>query len=102
MRIYLGMTQAEAAHQCGIPLSIYAKYENMPGEILKGHFDAVYRTLVVMHLHPKKFLQGKYELTEIGRKITSRGTGPINRDLREELRKCRPVIIKRGGKSNGS
>ena len=102
MRIYLGMSQAEAAHKCGIPLSIYAKYENISGAILNGHFEVVYRILVVMQLNPKKFLQGKYELTEIGRKITPRGTGPINRTLREELKKCRPVILKKGGKSNGS
>ena len=30
MRIYLGLTQAEAAKKFGIPLSIYAKYENIP------------------------------------------------------------------------
>ena len=102
MRIYLGMSQAEAAQKVGISEDVYQKYENFPGEILNGHFEAVYRILVVMQLHPKKFLQGKYELTEIGRKITSRGTGPISRDLREELKKCRPVILKKGGRSNGS
>lgn len=102
MRIYLGMTQPEVARKVGISVGVYWKYENAPGELLKGRFCAVYRILEVVRLNPRKFMQGQYELTEIGRKITSRGTGPISRDLREELRKCRPVILKRGGKSNGS
>ena len=94
MRIYLGMTQAEAAKKVGITEDVYQKYENRPGEILNGHFDAVYRILVILHLNPKNFLQGKYELTDIGRQITSRGTCPITHAQREILRKCRPVRLK--------
>ena len=94
MRIYLGMTQAEAAKKFGLPLSVYAKYENIPGLIMKCNFLTVYRILAIMHLNPKKFLQGKYELTEIGQQITSRGTGHITHAQREILRKCRPVRLK--------
>ena len=94
MRIYLGMTQAEAAIKVGVPLSVYARYENIPGKIMKGQFSIAYRILEVMHLNPKKFLQGKYELNDVGRKITSRGTGPVNHILRKALRDC-PVMLKR-------
>ncbi|MGB4093772.1 MAG: helix-turn-helix transcriptional regulator [Ruminococcus flavefaciens] len=31
MRIYLGMSQREAAEKLGIYLSVYQKYENIPG-----------------------------------------------------------------------
>ncbi len=46
-----------------------------------------------MHLNPKKFIQGQYALNEVGRKITSRGTGPINHIMRKALRDC-PVTLK--------
>ena len=46
-----------------------------------------------MHLNPKKFIQGQYALNEVGRKITSRGTGPINHIMRKALRDC-PVMLK--------
>ena len=94
MRIYLGLTQAEAAKMVGIPLSIYAKYENIPGFIMKGHFLSVYMLLEILHLHPPKFFEGKYELTEIGKEITSRGTGPITQKQRKAMQNCRPVRIK--------
>ena len=94
MRIYLGMSQAEAAKKAGISEAVYQKYENCPGEIMKGRFFAVYRILEIMHLNPKKFLQGKYELNALGYQITSRGTGPINHILRNSLRTCCPVTLK--------
>lgn len=93
MRIYLGMTQAEAAKKVGISLDAYVNYENIPGRILRGHFSTVFRILEVMHLNPKKFIQGQYELNEAGRKITSWGTGPINHIMRKALRDC-PVMLK--------
>ena len=94
MRIYLGLTQAEAAKKFGIPLSIYAKYENIPGFIMKGRFLSVYMLLEDLQLNPKKFFEGKYELTEIGREITSRGTGPLTQKQRKALQNCRPVRFK--------
>ena len=94
MRIYLGLTQAEAAKKFGIPLSIYAKYENIPGLIMKGHFLSIYMLLEDLQLNPKKFFEGKYELTEIGKEITSRGTGPLTQKQRKALQNFRPVRIK--------
>lgn len=94
MRIYLGLTQAEAARKFGIPLSVYARYENNPGFILKGHFLSIYMLLEDLQLNPKKFFEGKYELTEIGKEITSRGTGPLTQKQRKALQNCRPVRIK--------
>ena len=101
MRIYLGLTQAEAAKKFGIPLSIYAKYENIPGLIMKGHFLSVYMLLEDLQLNPKKFFEGKYELTEIGKEITSRGTGPLTQKQRKALQNCRPVRFKGKVKAGG-
>jgi transcriptional regulator with XRE-family HTH domain len=94
MRIYLGLTQAEAAKMVGISEKVYQNYENRPGFILKGHFLSVYKILEVMYLNPKKFYEEKYELTEIGKEITSRGKGPITQKQRKAMQNCRPVRIK--------
>ena len=94
MRIYLGMSQREVAEKLGMYLSVYQKYENIPGLIMKGHFLSVYMLLEDLQLNPKKFFEGKYELTEIGREITSRGTGPLTQKQRKALQNCRPVRFK--------
>ena len=94
MRLYLGMSQAEAAKKIGMAFSVYARYENIVGHIHRGNFTDVCRILEVLHLNPQKFYQDKYELNELGELITSRGTGPLNHLLRKSLRNCCPVICK--------
>ena len=99
MRIYLGLTQAETAKMVGISEDVYQNYENRPGFIMKGHFLSVYMLVEILHLHPQKFFEGKYELTEIGKEITSRGTGPLTQKQRKALQNCRPVRFKGKGKA---
>ena len=103
MRIYLGMSQEEAARKIGIPFSVYAKYENVPGELLKGQFCEVYRILVTMKLNPRKFLEGEYVLSSLGYQVASHGMGPISRVQFKRLRAYCPVTLKSmEGKENGS
>lgn len=94
MRHYLGMTQEQVAKKCEISLCVYQKYENVPGELLRGSFSDVYRILEILQLEPKDLLDGKYKLNALGRQITSRGTGPLNNILRKSLQNCCPVISK--------
>ena len=103
MRIYLGMTQEEAARKIGISQSVYAKYENVPGELLKGQFCDVYRILVTMKLDPRKFLEGEYVLSSLGYQVASHGIGPLSRVLMKSVRTCCPVTIKsKEEQENGS
>ena len=103
MRIYLGMTQEEAARKIGISFQIYAKYENVPGELLKGQFCDVYRILVTMKLDPRKFLEGEYVLSSMGYQVASHGMGPISRVQLKRLRAYCPVTIRnKEGQENGS
>ena len=94
MRLYLGMTQKEAAKKCGISLCVYQKYENIPGELLKGRFSDVYRMLRMLNLEPENLLVGNYQLNDLGHKVTSRRTGPLNTILRKALQNCCPVVSK--------
>ena len=93
MRLYLGMSQREAAEKLGIYLSVYQKYENIPGYVMHASFSRVCRIMELLHLNPNKFFMGQYELNDVGRKITSRGTGPINHIMRKTLQNC-PVTLK--------
>ena len=93
MRLYLGMSQREAAEKLGIYLSVYQKYENIPGYVMHASFSRVCRIMELLHLNPNKFFMERYELNDVGRKITSRGTGPINHIMREALQNC-PVTLK--------
>ena len=72
----------------------YLTVTSIPGLIMKGHFLSVYMLLEILQLNPKTFFEGKYELTEIGREITSRGTGPITQKQRKAMQNCRPVRFK--------
>ncbi len=80
---------------------VYLKYENDPGELLKGRFCAVYRILEVVRLNPRKFMQGQYELTDIGRQITAQKTGRISHILLKMIRNNCPVTLKEEGDGNG-
>ena len=97
MRLYLGMTQAEAAKAVGLPLCVYANYENIPDRILNGQFCTVYRVLEMLHLDPQDLLKGNYKLNDLGYQITSRGTGPLSNIMRKSLQNRCPVTkIKNG------
>ena len=74
MRIYLGMSQREAAEKLGIYLSVYQKYENIPGFVMRANFTRVCKILEFMHLDPNKFFMERYELTEAGYEVTARET----------------------------
>ena len=103
MRIYLGMTQEEAARKIGISFGVYAKYENVPGELLKGQFCDVYRILVTMKLDPRKFLEGEYVLSSLGYQVASHGIGQLKHVLMKSVRNCCPVTIKgKEEQQNGS
>jgi len=91
MRLYLGMTQAEAAKAVGLPLCVYANYENIPDRILNGQFCTVYRALEMLNLDPCDFLKGNYKLNDLGRQITSRGTGRLSNIMRKSLQNRCPV-----------
>ena len=101
MRIYLGMTQPEVAKKSGISVGVYSKYENVPGELMKGRFCVVYRILEVVRLNPRNFIQGQYELTDIGRHITAQKTGRISHILLKTIRNNCPVTLKEEGYGNG-
>ena len=45
MRLYLGMSQREAADKLGIYLSVYQKYENIPGYVMHASFSRVCRIM---------------------------------------------------------
>ena len=101
MRLYLGMTQPEVAKKVGVSVGVYLKYENDPGELLKGRFCVVYRILEVVHLNPKKFMQGKYVLDDLGRQITAPHTGRMSHILLKMTRNKCPVTLKEEGDENG-
>lgn len=101
MRIYLGMTQPEVAGKAGISVSTYACYENAPGELLKARFCVVYGILEAVHLNPKKFMQGQYELTDIGRQIAMQKSGRISHILLKRIENNCPVTLKEEGDRNG-
>ena len=101
MRLYLGMTQPEVAKKVGVSVGVYLKYENDPGELLKGRFCVVYRILEAVHLNPKKFMQGKYVLDDLGRQITTLHTGRISHILLKMIRNNCPVTLKEEGDENG-
>ncbi len=44
MRIYLGMSQREVAEKLGMYLSVYQKYENIPGYVMQANFFRVCNT----------------------------------------------------------
>ena len=92
MRIYLGMSQREAAEKLGIYLSVYQKYENIPGFVMRANFTRVCKILEFMHLDPNKFFMERYELTEAGYEVTARETtgSPTNQQKRI-LWECCPV-----------
>lgn len=101
MRIYLGLTQPEVAKKVGISASTYSSYENAPGELLRAPFCVVYKILEVVHLNPKKFMQGKYVLDDLGRQITTLHTGRISHILLKMIRNNCPVTLKEEGDENG-
>lgn len=92
MRIYLGMTQAEAAEQVGISLKDYQKYEDCDGYIMSGKFSEVCKIIEVMQLNPKKFYREKYELDERAfQELIS--TGPPSSQQRRAHRYCAVYYI---------
>ncbi len=101
MRIYLGLTQPEVAKKVGITASTYSSYENASGELLKAQFCVVYGILEAVHLNPKKFMQGQYELTDIGRQIALQKSGRISHILLKRIENNCPVTLKEEGDRNG-
>jgi len=97
MRIYLGMSQREAADKLGIYLSVYQKYENIPGYVMHASFSRVCRIMELLHLNPNKFFREQYELNEIGYEVASKGTtAPPKKEQIRRLRECCPVSYVRG------
>ena len=97
MRLYLGMSQREAAEKLGIYLSVYQKYENIPGYVMHASFSRVCRIMDLLHLNPNKFYMGQYELNEAGYEVASRGTtAPPKKEQIRRLRECCPVSYVRG------
>ena len=92
MRLYLGMSQRELAEKLGIYLSVYQKYENIPGYVMHASFSRVCRIMELLHLNPNKFFMEKYELNDVGYEVASRGTtgSPTNQQKRI-VRECCPV-----------
>ena len=73
MRIYLGMSQREVAEKLGMYLSVYQKYENIPGYVMQANFFRVCKILELMQLNPNKFFMERYELNKVGYEVASRG-----------------------------
>ena len=97
MRIYLGMSQREAAEKLGIYLSVYQKYENIPGYVMHASFSRVCRIMELLHINPNKFFMGQYELNEAGYEIVERGTtGALSNQQKRILQECCPVSYVRG------
>ena len=103
MRIYLGMSQREAAEKLDIYLSIYQKYENIPGFAMHANFSRVCQIMELLHLNPNKFFMEQYELNEAGYAVTARDTtGAPTNQQKGMLRDCCPVSYVRGvDKSTG-
>ena len=97
MRIYLGMSQREVAEKLGMYLSVYQKYENIPGYVMHASFSRVCRIMELLNLNPNKFFMGQYELNEVGFEVVSRGTtGEPTNEQKRKLRECCPVVYIRG------
>ena len=97
MRIYLGMSQREAAEKLGIYLSVYQKYENIPGYVMHASFSRVCRIMELLHLNPNKFFMEQYELNDVGYEIVARGTtGALTNQQKRMLMECCPVSYVRG------
>jgi transcriptional regulator with XRE-family HTH domain len=97
MRLYLGMSQRELAEKLGIYLSVYKKYENIPGYVMHTNFSRVCRIMELLNLNPNKFFMGQYELNEIGYEVASRGTtAPPKKEQIRRLQECCPVVYIRG------
>lgn len=97
MRIYLGMSQREAAEKLGIYLSVYQKYENIPGYVMHASFSRVCRIMELLHLNPNKFFMEQYELSDVGYEVAARGnTAPPKKEQIRRLRECCPVSYVRG------
>ncbi len=97
MRLYLGMSQREAAEKLGIYLSVYQKFENIPGYIMQADFSRVCKILEFLHLNPNKFFMGQYELNEAGYEVVARGTtGTPTNQQKMTLRECCPISYVRG------
>ena len=97
MRIYLGMSQREVAEKLGMYLSVYQKYENIPGYVMQANFFRVCKILELMQLNPNKFFMERYELNEVGFEVVSRRTtGEPTNEQKRKLRECCPVVYIRG------
>ena len=95
MRLYLGLSQKVVAKRTGIATETYSSYEKKNGYIMKARFSDVCRILKVLHLNPRKFYQGKYDLSAMEYRAANQKSGRMNHVLRKSLQKCCPVSCKK-------
>jgi len=80
-RLYLNLTQREAAQRIGIPLSTYQKFETGERNIWTASFTVTCMVLYAIELNPDDFFRHRYI-------------------IREPKKEC-PVIVQKGRKDNG-
>ena len=80
-RLYLNMTQREAAQRIGIPFSTYQKFETGERNIWTASFTVTCKVLYALDMNPDDFFRRRYII--------------------QEVKKECPVIVQRG-EENGS
>ena len=88
MRLYLDLSQKVVAKRSGITTNTYWKYETQPGFIMKARFCDVCRILKVLHLNPRKFYQGKYDLNAVENRTAKPKRSHKNHEPRKSLQQC--------------
>ncbi len=88
MRLYLDLSQKVVAKKSGITTNTYWKYETQPGFIMKARFCDVCRILKVLHLNPRKFYQGKYDLNAVENRTSKPKRSYKNHEPRKSLQQC--------------
>ena len=63
MRVHLGLSQKEVAHNVGIGLSTYQKFERGERSLLTANFGTACAILETLHLDPKKYYDGRCTLS---------------------------------------
>ncbi len=80
-RLYLNLTQREAAARIGIPLSTFQKFETGERNIWTATFTVICKVLYALEMNPDDFFRCRYI-------------------IREVKKEC-PVIVQKGRKDNG-
>ena len=88
MRLYLDLSQKVVAKRSGITTDTYWKYETQPGFIMKARFCDVCRIHKVLHLNPRKFYQGKYDLSSMEYRAVTTQLARKNHTPGKSLQQC--------------